>query len=128
MAKRVSKDLEALKERVVEWRSKKKRGSRIPEELWSEAVAVARREGVSPTSRVTGFAYGDLKKRVAECVRAPKASMPPSFVAIEVPPTATDSRVAVELTRADGSKMRIETDAGQLNVRDMVESFLRTIG
>ena len=89
MAKRVSKDLEALKTRVVEWRSKKKRGSRIPEELWNEAVAVAQREGVSSTSRVTGFAYGDLKKRVADGVKSPKASAPPSFVAIEVPPTAT---------------------------------------
>ena len=128
MAKHVSKELEALRERVIAWRSKKKRGGRIPEKLWGEAVAVAQRAGVSPTSRLTGFSYTDLKKRVSATPSVPEATAPPNFVAIEVPSAAPDARLAVELTRADGSKMRIETDANHLNVRAMVESFLGTPG
>ena len=128
MARPNSKELEALKERVDAWRSKKKRGARIPAALWGEAVSVAKRVGVSPTSRVTGFSYADLKKRV---VRTPADADPKAtkgFVALDLPPPIQEPRVAVELTRSDGSKMRIETDTGQLNVREMVESFLRTIG
>ncbi len=128
MAKRMAKQLVVLKGRVDQWREEKKgRRSRIPESLWSDAVVVALTAGVSQTSRATGFAYGDLKKRVAlapEPAELPK----PEFVSIKMPEVAQDTTVAVELTRADGSKMRIETDTTQLNVQGMVESFLRTIG
>ena len=128
MAKKMTKDLVALKQRVDGWRAEEKgRRRRIPEGLWAEAVVVARTAGVSQTSRATGFSYGDLKKRIAA---VPEPTAPPKheFVAIKIPPLAPDARVAVELTRADGSKMRIETDATQLNVQGMVESFLRAIG
>jgi hypothetical protein len=120
----MAEELVALKERVDRWRAGKKgKRFRIPEGLWDEAVIVARNAGVSQTSRATGFAYGDLKKRVA---MAPAPSLPPTpaFVAIEMPKVTHDAKVAVELTRTDGSKMRIETFANQLEVRGLVDSFL----
>ncbi len=126
MAKRMTKELVALKGRVDQWRAEKTKGRRhrIPESLWADAVVVARAKGISQAARATGFAYGDLKKRVAPAV---EPLTKPAFVSIDMPPIPpSQAPVTVNLVRPDGSQMRIESSVGNgLDVAGVVESFLR---
>jgi hypothetical protein len=48
------------------WRAARKRGERIPEELWTAARDSARQHGVSRTSTELGLDYYALKRRLEE--------------------------------------------------------------
>jgi hypothetical protein len=43
-------DIDEVRTRFVNWRQTRKGKTRIPDELWSAAVAVARRDGVNQTA------------------------------------------------------------------------------
>jgi hypothetical protein len=60
-----SGELTELRARVLQWRKQDGggRGSRIPEELWQEAIRVARVDGLYATARATRFNYERLKER-----------------------------------------------------------------
>ena len=73
--------LEEVKGRFEEWRTIRRGKARIPAELWSAAVEVARREGINRTARELHVAWDDLKRRMAttdEVPRQPPGS--PAFV------------------------------------------------
>jgi len=59
-----SVELKALKAKVDDWRKQRGKRTRIPEELWGEAVRVAQIDGVWATSRATHFRYPELKERL----------------------------------------------------------------
>jgi hypothetical protein len=50
--------------RFEQWRSGKRPRSRIPEELWTLAVGLAREHGVNRTSRALRLDYYTLKRRL----------------------------------------------------------------
>ena len=56
--------LEEAKGRFEEWRSNRRGKGRIPAELWSAAVEVARKEGINRTARELHVAWDDLKRRM----------------------------------------------------------------
>lgn len=69
--KTISGDLAELRARVMKWREDGGgRGSLIPEELWREAIRIARIEGVYWTARVLRFRDDRLKKRMDLAERA----------------------------------------------------------
>ena len=49
---------------LTQWRSTKPQGARIPEALWSRAVAPASSHGVSKVARVLRLDYFRLKRRL----------------------------------------------------------------
>jgi hypothetical protein len=55
--------LEAVSRHVAQWRSGKKRGERIPQRLWSEALALVGTHGLSRVSRTLRLSYTELDKR-----------------------------------------------------------------
>lgn len=60
----ISRELTELSTRVTEWRKGGGgRGSRIPEELWQEAVRVAGNCGLYATAKALHFSYDGLKER-----------------------------------------------------------------
>jgi len=62
----VSEDLKKLSEAIAKWRADGGgRGKKIPEELWNEAVRVARSDGVWLTAKATRLTYEALKQRIA---------------------------------------------------------------
>jgi hypothetical protein len=71
--------LEEARGRFEEWRSNRKGKARIPAELWSAAVEVARKEGINRTARELHVAWDDLKRRMitGEVRRQPGS---PAFV------------------------------------------------
>jgi hypothetical protein len=97
--------LEEAKGRFEDWRSNRKGKGRIPAELWSAAVEVARREGVNRTAKELHVVWDDLKRRLAgakEIRQTPAAA----FVELVTPPEASFSECTIEL-EGSGRTLRI---------------------
>jgi hypothetical protein len=99
--------LEEARGRFEEWRSNRKGKGRIPAELWSVAVEVARKEGINRTARELHVAWDDLKRRmtVPEEVRRRPGS--PAFVELATPQTPSVPECTLEVEGCQG-KLRIQ--------------------
>jgi len=106
--------LVALRRRVQRWRrGASGRGSRIPEEIWAEAVAVARSAGLWATAQALRFNYSNLKRRTLAAGERPRArKQAVEFVALPMPPLANGLKVLIDLVGRDGEQMRIEVSGG----------------
>ena len=60
----IERDLEGVRERFESWRETRKRGARIPAELWHAAVSLFPRYSVNRISRALRLGYEDLRSRV----------------------------------------------------------------
>ena len=99
--------LEEAKGRFEEWRSNRKGKARIPAELWSAAVEVARKEGINRTARELHVAWDDLKRRMATTGEVRRQSGPPEFVELAAPRTQSVPECTLEVEGRRG-KLRIQ--------------------
>jgi len=99
--------LEEVKGRFEEWRNIRKGKARIPAELWSAAVEVARKEGINRTARELHVAWDDLKRRVATTDEVPRQPGLPAFVELVAPQTQSVPECILELEGRHG-KLRIQ--------------------
>jgi hypothetical protein len=107
-----TQELVALQRRVAGWRRERGgRGSRIPEKLWSEAVAVSRRAGLYATARALRFNYENLKRRARREARQPRKHET-EFVAVRLPEVPNGLKVVIDLAGGDGEQVRIEVSGG----------------
>jgi hypothetical protein len=88
------------------WRQTRKGKARIPDELWSAAVEVARRDGINQTATALHLDGGKLKRRMMAARSAPDHTMPPVFVEMMVPQAVGASECTIELEGRNG-KLRI---------------------
>lgn len=56
--------LEKVQQRFTAWRNAKRKGERIPEELWSSATELAREIGINRVANALHLDYRKLKHRV----------------------------------------------------------------
>ena len=109
-----TQELIALRRRVEGWRRDGGgRGSRIPEGMWAEAVAVSRTAGLYATARALRFNYENLKKRAVaarKALRPRKQAM--EFVALPMPQEPNGLKVLIDLAGGNGEQMRIEVSGG----------------
>ena len=99
--------LEDTRKRFEEWRSNRRGKARIPAELWSAAVEVARKEGINRTARELHVAWDDLKRRMetpGEVRRQPGLS---AFVELVAPRTQSVPECTLEVEGRQG-KLRIQ--------------------
>ena len=73
---------------LARWRERAPVGARLPEALWSRAVALAATHGVSKVAVTLRLDYTRLKRRVAAGAPPSAPSVPPDFVALtlDLPP------------------------------------------
>lgn len=57
-------NLEDLRFQLDQWRSERRKGTRIPAHFWQEATVLARLHGLSRVSNALGLNYSDLRKRL----------------------------------------------------------------
>jgi hypothetical protein len=95
------------KRRFEEWRNNRSGKARIPAELWSAAVEVARKEGINRTARELHVAWDDLKRRMAGHRRVPRQPDSPAFVELVAPQTESVPECTLELEGRRG-KLRIQ--------------------
>ena len=111
--------LEEVKVRFGEWRQNRRGKARIPAELWSAAVAVARKEGLNRTARELHVAWDDLKRRMEMAVEVPRQAGAPAFVELVTPRTQALPECTIELEGRRG-KLRIQ-------LKDIPASYLATL-
>ena len=61
--------LEEVAEHFEDWRRQKRTGERIPEQLWSEAIALVEEYGLSQVTRRLRLSGRDLNKRRGRYVK-----------------------------------------------------------
>ena len=124
MRRTTSRELVAVRRRVEAWRrSSGGRGSRVPEELWNQAVEVARVAGLHATARALGFNYERLKERAGQ-VAGKQSGNASRFVALQLPQLNGGAKVVVDLVGRDGEQLRIElSGASGMDVVAVAQAF-----
>jgi hypothetical protein len=99
---------ESLRDRIEDWRrSSGGRGRRIPEQLWVEAVEVARVHGVRDAARLLRLDRRRLERRV----EGESGALAAEFV--EIPSVAVGPpAIEVEFVGADGDRVRVAIPGG----------------
>jgi hypothetical protein len=98
------KDLADGRSRFQAWRARRTAG-RIPQALWTLAVRLVSRHGVSRTATALGLDYHSLKKRARQAADPAPASGP-AF--IELPaPVVVGKQAVVELHHGAGTAVRV---------------------
>jgi len=90
-------------ERFQRWRNVRRRGSPIPEPLWTLAAQVAARFGVCKTASALKLDYYSLKSRLAEST---SAGDPTAFLELP-PPASAAGECIIECQNSVGARMRI---------------------
>ena len=99
--------LDEAKARFEKWRNNRSGKARIPAELWSAAVEVARKEGINRTARELHVAWDDLKRRMAPPAEVRQRSGSPVFVELVAPQTQPVPECTLEVEGRQG-KLRIQ--------------------
>jgi hypothetical protein len=99
-------DIDEVRTRFESWRQTRKGKARIPDELWSAAVQVARRDGINQTATALHLDGGKLKRRMMATGSVPDKTMPPAFVEMMMPQAVGGSECTIELEGRNG-KLRI---------------------
>jgi len=123
--------LEEVAENFEQWRKRKKKGERIPEPLWREAIALVGTYGVSQVTRTLRLSGTDLNKRrglVATAKRRQGSGGKTAFVEIAPAPVdqalGSEAEVAwMELERLDGLRLRIRP-TGSADMLALVDRFM----
>ena len=77
--------LDEVRSHFEQWRRVRQGKAPIPDELWSAAIAVARRDGVNPTAVALRLDGGKLKRRMAASGRSSRKAPPAAFVELRAP-------------------------------------------
>ena len=111
--------LEEVKGRFEEWRSHRSGKARIPPELWSAAVEVARKEGINRTARELHVAWDDLKRRMAPMGEVPQQPGSPAFVELVAPRAESIPECMIEL---EGRRCKV-----RIQLKGASASYLATL-
>jgi hypothetical protein len=119
------KRMELGRRRILRWRHRQPAYARMPEELWQEAVALARVDGAYAVARDLGVSYATLKRRLhaagADRVQGTEAG----FVEIDAAELLGGSAPATVLELCgDGTKLTVRMH-GPLDVVALADAFLR---
>jgi hypothetical protein len=111
--------LEEARGRFEEWRNHRSGKARIPAELWSAAVEVARKEGINRTARELHVAWDDLKRRMATTGEVSRQPGSPAFVELVAPQTESVPECTLEL---EGGRCKL-----RIQLRGASASYLATL-
>jgi len=74
--------LSRARRQLDQWRSRQSGRKRLPQALWSKAVALAREHGINKTARTLGLKYDSLKKHLEATppAAAGRGKVEPEFI------------------------------------------------
>src|SRR5260370_42364516 len=96
--------LDEVSARFEDWRQNRQGKASIPDELWSAAVEVARKEGLNRTSTRLHVEWNQLKRRMTTAGTRPPGH--PLFVELIAPRTDVRQEAIIEMEGRRG-KLRI---------------------
>ena len=123
--------VESARQRIERWRSTREKRGQMPEELWEEAVSLARTHGLWAISRALGVNYMYLKMRCGPAgARGRRAGKAARWGFVELAPAringgpAEASGPVLELSRPDGATLTIRLAAREaLDVAALAGAF-----
>jgi hypothetical protein len=98
--------IEEVVSRFEQWRQRRQGKARIPDELWSAAVEVARRDGVNRTAAALHLDGGKLKQRMMAADTVASKAAAPAFVEFMAPVVSGLPDYTIELEGPNG-RLRI---------------------
>jgi hypothetical protein len=126
-------EIAGLHGRIEAWRQMRPKSRPMPEELWREASAAAKRLGAGRVARALGLKYETLKQRVISGdpsgggVGPKKAPGKTEFVELcEFPVprlSAGRDEMVVEIVAADGTRLTIRVKGASPNISALIEAF-----
>jgi len=130
--KALPRSIVEVKKQIETWRQTREKRTRMPEELWVEAVEVALRHGIWKVSNAVGCSYESLKARV-ERVEPPTLAAPvdatgAGFVSVAPPPQIfgppEPMATEVELVAVDGARLVVRVEGREgLDIAGLARAF-----
>lgn len=123
--------LQELAQRLQEWRSKRVRRQRIPEEFWQAAIALVSEPGLNPTAAALQLNYYDLQRRVSGSGGRPpkRRQLPPGFIELAPPappPGSVEPSSTLEWVQPSGARLSLRLPrATSRDLLPLVELLLR---
>jgi hypothetical protein len=113
--------LEQVQQRFESWRQRRKKRTRIPQNLWQAAVALSEEYSICHLSKALRVNYTALKKKVVNANTPEKNTSDVSAATfIELPvPAAPLIESTIEMIKSDGSVMRMRVKGAACS--DLVE-------
>jgi len=115
----VSTEIEEAREQFENWRRDRKRGERIPANMWETAVGLAKQHGVWPTAKALHLDHSRLKRRVGNEEEDAKSS---AFVEL-ISQGAMLYSCSVEMEDGRGARMRVELKGTAVDVTALSRTF-----
>jgi hypothetical protein len=97
-----------LQRQLEEFRSTRRRRTKLPEALWQSAMALAREHGLYSVAHPLRLDYAQLKKRLGGTPSLRKKATKPAFIELISAHPATMSECLIEIESSIGGKMRIQ--------------------
>ena len=104
---RTAAGLAEVRAELQAWRRQRRKGDRIPEEVWRRAARAVRQYGLNPVSRALHLDYYQLKRWAGSVDGPGAASHGPVFVEVKGAAGETGLACVVELEKGNGARMRI---------------------
>jgi hypothetical protein len=98
--------LDEVGARFENWRQNRQGKASIPDELWSAAVELARKEGMNRTSARLHLEWNQLKRRMTAAGTVSRQPAAPSFVELIAPRGESRQECTIEMEGRRG-KLRI---------------------
>jgi hypothetical protein len=98
--------IDEVRTRFENWRQARRGKARIPDELWSAAIEVGRRDGINQTAAALHLDGGKLKQLMLAAKPASQKAMPPAFVELMAPHIGGLPEWTIEL-EGQSRKLRI---------------------
>ena len=117
--------VEEVRVRLEEWRQSRPKGAAIPDELWSAAIELARRDGLGRTAAALRLDYGKLKRLMRPTPGVEKKSTWPAFMEL-IAPEAAVAQCAIEM-EGRRARIRIELKASAAEVVSFSRSLAELV-
>jgi hypothetical protein len=120
-------------DRFDKWRqTRTTRAEPIPQHLWEQAIALTLMFPMTRVARRLRVSGGELKRHCTthHAARSAPASTALGFVEVPAPPVwpCPTEGIEIELSRADGTQLRIHSHEPQPPLVALVRTFLETPG
>jgi hypothetical protein len=113
----IASEAEQVRKRFEDWRLHNHGRPRLPQELWSAAVELARDYGLNRTARELRLSYDSLKKHMPAdaAVGGRRRKRSAKFIELLPLSSATVPECSLELENARGAKMKIQLKGAAMN-------------
>ncbi|MBC8555544.1 MAG: hypothetical protein H8D23_38510 [Candidatus Brocadiales bacterium] len=113
------------------WRKKRKKRTRIPEQLWNEATSLYPVYPIANIVKRLRLCRTDFTQKLPQSANQITPEEQNDFVQVDFAKDSIDmqpayeNKLIVELEKGDGSRLRIQQSIGEQTLRSIINCYLR---